>query len=169
MRPTNDPLPAGATVQPSDDERRLRYNLANRMFFRLYQASNLVHKTRTRAVSEFGTTTQQWAVLGALSRDGEGERGLSIKDLMENLLVSRQNLTLVLDRLERQGLIERVQMGEDRRVRVVRLTAGGRETWGRMLDSIRTYYAGALEGFSTEEIYLLARLLDRLKGRLAIL
>lgn len=158
----------GAEEPPALGEgERLRYDLANRMFFRLYQASNLLHKTGTRAVSDFGATTQQWAVLGALSRDGEKERGLSIKELMEILLVSRQNLTLVLDRLERQGLIERLREGEDRRVRVVRLTPIGRETWGRMIGSIRHYYDDALDGVSTEEIFLLDRLLDRLKDRLA--
>jgi hypothetical protein len=29
--------------------------VANRVFFRLYQASNLMHKQGTRCVSEFGT------------------------------------------------------------------------------------------------------------------
>jgi hypothetical protein len=40
-------------------------DIANRLFFKLYQASNLMHKEGTSAISSFGTTTQQWAVLGA--------------------------------------------------------------------------------------------------------
>jgi hypothetical protein len=42
--------------------------MANRLFFRLYQCANMLHKTGTRAVADEGLTTQQWAVLGALSR-----------------------------------------------------------------------------------------------------
>ncbi|HRJ68818.1 MAG TPA: MarR family transcriptional regulator [Beijerinckiaceae bacterium] len=151
------------------DDADLRHDLANRLFFRLYQASNLLHKVGTKAVSGFGATTQQWAVLGALARQGNERQGLSIKQLMEYLLTSRQNLTLVLDRLEGQGLVERVRGTTDARVRHVRLTAQGRKTWEEMLVDIRAFYGQATEGFSTEEVFLLFRLLDRLKDRLSAL
>ena len=39
------------------------------LFFRLYQSANMLHKTGTKAVEAEGLTTQQWAVLGALSRE----------------------------------------------------------------------------------------------------
>lgn len=138
------------------------FEIANRLFFRLYQASNLLHKTGTRAVSGYGATTQQWAVLGALARPAVLEGGLSVKQLLEYLLVSRQNLTPVLDRLESAGLVERVRDEADGRKRQIRLTANGREVWGRMRGDIERYYASALEGFSLEESFLLMRLLERL-------
>ena len=45
----------------------VKIELANRVFFRLYQCANMLHKTGSRAVEAEGLTTQQWAVLGALS------------------------------------------------------------------------------------------------------
>ncbi len=138
------------------------FEIANRLFFRLYQASNLLHKTGTRAVGDYGATTQQWAVLGALARPAALEDGLSVKQLLEYLLVSRQNLTPVLDRLETAGLVERVRDEADGRKRQIRLTANGREVWGRMRGDIERYYVSALEGFSLEESFLLMRLLERL-------
>lgn len=157
-----DHLPPGGTA-----EEQARFDVANRLFLRLYQASNLMHKTGARAVGEFGATTQQWAVLGALSRPAVRSRGMTVKQLIAFLMVSRQNLTAVLDRLEQAGLVERVRAeGEDRRLRHVRLTAQGEETWGEMLGNIRSYYGAALEGFSTEECVLLFKLLDRLRDGL---
>ncbi|TCZ53410.1 MarR family winged helix-turn-helix transcriptional regulator [Roseicella aquatilis] len=147
-----------------------RFDIANRLFLRLYQASNLMHKTGTKAVSGFGATTQQWAVLGALSRPALRERGMTVKELIAFLMVSRQNLTAVLDRLEAAGLVERVRAPGDGRLRHVRMTAEGDRIWTEMLGSIRRYYAAALEGFSTEECASLFRLLDRLRdslGRIA--
>lgn len=138
------------------------FEIANRLFFRLYQASNLLHKTGTRAVSDYGATTQQWAVLGALARPAIIEDGLSVKQLLEYLLVSRQNLTPVLDRLEGACLVERVRDLADGRKRQIRLTTNGREVWARMRGDIERYYASALEGFSLEESFLLMRLLERL-------
>jgi hypothetical protein len=38
------------------------------------QASNQLHKTGTRAVAAQGATTQQWAVLGALSPAAQPRR-----------------------------------------------------------------------------------------------
>ena len=38
-------------------------DLANRLFFRLYQSANMMHKTGTKALDETGITTQQWAIL----------------------------------------------------------------------------------------------------------
>lgn len=154
-------LPKKADTTPDPHE------IANRLFFRLYQSSNLMHKTGTSAVSAFGATTQQWAVLGALAGPRGGETGLSVKDMMEYLMVSRQSLTAILDRLERSGLIERARAADDGRLRKVRLTPKGHATWEAMGPSIRGFYDAALEEFSLEESYLLMRLLDRLTSGLA--
>jgi DNA-binding MarR family transcriptional regulator len=148
-------------------EEQARFDVANRLFLRLYQASNLMHKTGTKAVGDFGATTQQWAVLGALSRPAVRDRGMTVKQLIGFLMVSRQNLTAVLDRLEQAGLVERLRTaGADGRLRHVRLTAQGIDVWGAMLGSIRRYYDSALEGFSTEECVMLFKLLDRLRDGL---
>lgn len=48
----------------------------------------MLHKTGTRAVEAEGLTTQQWAVLGALSRE-QAQAGMSIGDLAKYLMVSR--------------------------------------------------------------------------------
>ena len=157
--------PHPAPAPPADDQ-TARFEIANRLFFRLYQASNLMHKTGSRSVSEFGTTTQQWAVLGALARPAARDRGMTVKELIEFLLLSRQNLTAVLNRLQRQGLVERTRIAEDARVRRIRLTEQGTATWARMLININGYYQEALDGFTTEESLMLYRLLDRLKSRL---
>ena len=161
--------PTPAPAIPSEPDSAGRFEIANRLFFRLYQASNLMHKTGSRSVAEFNTTTQQWAVLGALSRPTVREQGMTVKELIEFLLLSRQNLTAVLNRLERSGLIERARAAEDGRARRIRVTKQGSQTWARMLTRIEAYYETALEGFTTEECLTLFRLLDRLKSRLATL
>ncbi len=154
-------------MQLSPPDPNARFDVANRMFLRLYQASNLLHKTGTKAVSAYGATTQQWAVLGALSRPGAREAGMTVKDLVRFLMVSRQNLSAVLDRLETAGHVERLRSEGDGRLRHVRLTLDGAATWAAMQGDIRGYYATALANFSTEEAVTLYRLLDRLRDSLA--
>jgi DNA-binding MarR family transcriptional regulator len=143
-----------------------QFELANRLFFRLYQCSNLVHKKGTRYVTAFGATTQQWAVLGALAHPLVRIRGMTIKELIEFLMVSRQNLTVVLDRLEARGWVERIKDNDDGRSRRIRLTAAGRRTWARMQGAIETFYGDVLDGFSDRDRSQLSQWLDRLKDAL---
>src|SRR5512138_3930650 len=108
-------------VNPHMTSKETRIELANRLFFRLYQCANMLHKTGTRAVEAEGLTTQQWAVLGALSREQAGG-GMSVGDLAKYLMVSRQNLSGLISRMERDGHVAVAPSGQDRRSRVVTMT-----------------------------------------------
>jgi DNA-binding MarR family transcriptional regulator len=145
----------------------VKFEVANRVFFRLYQASNLMHKQGTRYVGSFGTTTQQWAVLGALARPLVQNDGMTVKALIEFLDVSRQNLTIILDRLEARDWIKRVKDKDDGRSRRIRLTRTGMSIWAGMQEPIEAFYSAALTTFSQDDQVALYRLLDRLKTALA--
>lgn len=145
-----------------------RIELANRLFFRLYQCANMLHKTGTRAVETEGLTTQQWAVLGALSRP-EAQPGMSVGDLARYLMVSRQNLSGLISRMERDGHVGSAPDGRDRRSRLVSMTESGREVWQQhALPKIHAYYEQALDGFSVSDIthalHYLLKLLDNMKA-----
>ncbi|NMG75187.1 MarR family winged helix-turn-helix transcriptional regulator [Aromatoleum diolicum] len=132
------------------DQDAASIEIANRLFFRFFQAANTLHTKGTQALDEFGITTQQWSVLGALSRE-QASTGMGIGELSRFLLVSRQNLTGLLTRLERDGLIERATSEEDRRSRMVKLSPKGRELWVALADPIHAFYDGALKGFSFDD------------------
>jgi len=156
------------TVKKDSDA---QFEMANRLFFRLYQCANMLHKTGSRAVEAEGLTTQQWAVLGALSRE-QARDGLSVGDLARYLMVSRQNLSGLIGRMERDGHLKVSPSGQDRRSRVVTMTASGRRVWELLAQpKIRAYYAQALADFSLNDLahtlhYLLKMLqnMERLDG-----
>lgn len=144
-----------------------RMELANRLFFRLYQCANMLHKTGTRAVEEHGLTTQQWAVLGALSRP-EAEGGMSVGDLARYLMVSRQNLSGLISRMERAGHIGMAPDGRDRRSRLITMTELGSAVWNKeAIPKIHAYYEQALMDFSIGDIshtlHYLLKLLENMK------
>lgn len=129
-----------------------KIDLANRLFFRLYQCANMLHKTGTRAVEDEGLTTQQWAVLGALSRE-KSLGGMSIGDLARYLMVSRQNLSGLISRMERDGHVAVAASGRDRRSRVVTMTESGRHVWHDLaLPKIHGYYEAILSDFSVNDV-----------------
>ena len=146
----------------ADEFGGLTVGLSKRLFFRLYQCTNMLHKTGTRALDDYGITTQQWAVLGALTRPAF-ENGAPVGDLAAFLLVSRQNLAGVLSRLEALGFTERTVAAKDNRSRLIRLTDKGRSLWDEnMRPVIADYYDQALRGFSTEDKIHLIHYLDKM-------
>lgn len=144
-----------------------KIELANRLFFRLYQCANMLHKTGTRAVEAEGLTTQQWAVLGALSRE-QSQGGMSIGDLARYLMVSRQNLSGLISRMERDGHVVVKPDDRDRRSRVVTMTESGRQIWQEQaLPKIHAYYGEILADFSindvTHTLHYLLKILDNMQ------
>lgn len=156
-----------AAPSPADDEQEARLALANRLFFRLYQCANMLHKTGSRAVEAEGLTTQQWAVLGAISRP-EAEQGMGINELARYLMVSRQNLSGLVSRMEQAGHLRCESAPDDRRSRLVRMTPAGRKLWQtQALPKIRAYYAQVLEGFSVNDsahaLHYLLKILENMQ------
>jgi DNA-binding MarR family transcriptional regulator len=158
-------------MKKSDKEPRSRdaakMELANRLFFRLYQCANMLHKTGSRAVEAEGLTTQQWAVLGALSRD-KAHAGMGIGELAKYLMVSRQNLAGLVSRMERDGHITIASDTRDRRSRIVTMTESGRHVWQVLaLPKIRAYYEEVLSDFSindtTHALHYLLKILENMK------
>lgn len=160
-----DVLKTSAGQAQSAEQTRL--DLANRLFFRLYQCANMLHKTGTRAIEADGLTTQQWAVLGALSRPSVGQ-GMGVGDLARYLMVSRQNLAGLLARMERDGHVKVATDPCDRRARRATLTPRGRDVWTRQAQpKIRAYYDEALDGFSVNDtahmLHYLLKMLANMK------
>ena len=81
------------------------------------------HKGVAHKVAEYDMTTAQFGVLEALYHLGP----LTLGDLAEKLLVTGGNVTYVMDRLQKDGLVTRRRCSNDRRVVWASLTDEGRD------------------------------------------
>ena len=127
----------------------------------------MLHKTGSRAVEAEGLTTQQWAVLGALSRE-QAHGGISIGELASYLMVTRQNLSGVIGRMQREGHVAVAQDERDRRSRIVTMTESGRHVWQVLAwPKIRAYYEEVLGDFSindvTHTLHYLLKMLENMQ------
>jgi DNA-binding MarR family transcriptional regulator len=124
-----------------------------------------VHAALSKALdaqleAEHGLPLNSYEVLMYLS-DAEGGR-MRMHDLASSVLLSRSGLTRLVDRLEREGYLERCSCAHDARGAFAVLTAAGREK----LEAAReTHLAGVrerfLHHFSDEELDALGRAWDR--------
>lgn len=100
-----------------------RAAMALDVWIKLSRAFSTVQRLTTKHVAKHDLTLPQFAVLEALSHLGP----LTIGDLCRKMMVSGGNMTVVLDNLQKSGLVKRVRSKEDRRTIVVELTEHGEE------------------------------------------
>jgi DNA-binding MarR family transcriptional regulator len=97
--------------------------------------------------------------------DAEDER-MRMCDLASSILLSRSGLTRLVDRLQREGLLERVACDADARGAFAKLTPAGRE---KLRTARATHLAGVramfLDVFSPEELEALGGAWDRVLER----
>lgn len=149
--------------QDVDETDAFGASLSNRLAFRLYQSANQLNKTGTKWLERHEVTTQQWAILGALVRE-RWQGGIAVRDLAALLMVSRQNLTGVLSRLESRGWIERIVDTNDNRSRLIRLTPEGWQRWADMQADIASFYAEAMKNLSNNDKVHTLHYLDILRA-----
>ncbi|HXN18298.1 MAG TPA: MarR family transcriptional regulator [Candidatus Binatus sp.] len=95
----------------------------------LSRASNSVQTRLSVGLDRHGITTSQLGILEALFHLGP----MCQRALGDKLLRSGGNITMVIDNLEKHGLVQRVRQEDDRRMIVIHLTSPGRKLISRVL------------------------------------
>ena len=99
--------------------------LARRALLDTLRVSNLLDRRGGALARREGITSAQWLTLGLLSQ--VGDQGMTPTELCRQLCVSKQNMTGMIVRLEKKGLIERRPEPRDRRsFRVAATDSGAR-------------------------------------------
>src|SRR5688500_6455942 len=105
-------------------------------YVRLVRTADKVFADVSRGLAEHNLTASQFSTLKALRLKGP----LQQKDVASSILKSTGNVTLVIDNLERRGLVARTRGVSDRRVFDVALTDRGQE----LFDSIYEAHLGRI-------------------------
>lgn len=131
----------------------------------LIRINNLLikHGNSNRLAGAFGLSQQQWTLLGVLDRN---EQGMTMTELGKNLLVTKANMTGMIDRLERDGYVSRHPDQFDRRVTKVLLTEKGRDFIQQIEEPRSLFQEEMFEGFTQEEMEQFGQYLERLFKKL---
>ena len=125
--------------------------------------STLVGELNGQLVSAHGLTINDYEVLLRLAQ--APERRMRRVDLAESVLLTASGITRLLDRLERDGYVERAECASDRRVTYAVLTEDG---YDKLREAADTHMSGVQELFagrySVAELERLAELLGRVAG-----
>jgi len=98
-----------------------------RLWLRLLSCAMAIEKDVQRRFSARGATLARFDVLAALDRS---RQGMTMGALSRALLVSNGNVTQLVQKLARDGLVRMTTSPADRRASIVRLTPKGRAEFG---------------------------------------
>lgn len=110
--------------------------------------------------ARFGLTPAQFQMLTVINRL-QSEK-ITQRRLGQQMYVSFPNVTVMLARLERDGLIERTVNQEDRRERFVSITKKGRKLLERIWKEQPAQLERVMAGLNNDERLQLAQLLNKM-------
>ncbi len=133
-------------------------DLALSTWVKLARAFSSVNKRSIENIRKFGLTQPQFAVIELLGHLGP----LKVGEICNKMLVTGGNMTLVLDNIEKLGLLERIHSKEDRRTINVQLTDKGRDLFNNIFIEHAEHITKILSVLSSEEQRILGDLLKKL-------
>ena len=137
--------------------------LEHEALLNIYYTAAMMKKKAVDSLSPFGLTDVQLNLLMMMRHQG-GTKGLSQARLGNLMAVGRANVTGLVDRLERDGLVKRTDT-KDRRFNIIQLTDKG----CKLLDKIEPQYAREvhrlMSSFTKQELKEMVRLLEAARKR----
>ena len=152
------PLDAETKVieRPGDHKNELR------LWLRLFACKTLIEgEIRRRLRDNFDMTLPRFDLMAQLERT---PKGMTLGELSQRMMVSNGNITGLVDRLVKQGLIQRKPLPHDRRVQIVSLTSEGQKFFRSMARVNADWVGEIFSDLTAKDIEVLMGLLAKTKG-----
>src|SRR3954471_5202786 len=144
------------TIARSDDHRALR------IWLRLLTCTQMIERVvRSRLREQFATTLPRFDLMAQLERHAGG---LKMNELSRLLMVTGGNVTAIVDLLEKEGLVDRLDEPADRRAFRIRLTRSGEKSFTEMARAHEQWVVELFAGLSRRERDELLKLLAKVKS-----
>ena len=145
-----------------DNELRLE----NFLPYRLAVLSNTVSTTVARAYDKrFSVSIPEWRVIAVLGRFP----GLSAVEVAERTLMDKVAVSRAVTKLIKNGRIDREFADADKRRSILNLSEDGKTLHDEIAELALQFERDLLEGFSTEEIDDLNKIMERLLARASLI
>ena len=141
-------------------------NTGHEAILNIYHTASLLKQTSTRFFNEYGLTDVQYNLLVLIIEQCGDTPGLSQVELSDMMLVNRANITMLVDRMEKQGLVSRVEHPVDRRSKIVIPTKEGQKRYMEA-DTAYVERIDAITSFMSEaELKKLIKNLEKIREKI---
>lgn len=124
------------------------------------RAEHTIHKKELETIKKSGLTIAQFGVLEALYNKGD----LRISEIMEKILTTSGNITVVIKNLEKDGLVKRNLDPKDKRATIISITDEGKKIIEEILPSHLENIVDIFSVLTDEEKLMLRNILKKFKN-----
>ena len=128
-------------------------------FIGISRGANRAMKRASGIFREHGLTTMQFAVLEVLYHKGD----LKIGEIIEKILSTGGNMTVVIRNLEKQGYITKVVDPKDKRSMLIDLSDSGKNLIDDCFNKHMEYVKSSLQDLSKEDKNIVIDILRKVK------
>ena len=132
-----------------------------RAYLDLVRTHGRITTRSTEIFKRHGVTEQQYHALRVLEAAEPG--GLPCLELAQQLPTPAPDITRLLDRMRRAGLVRRRRLDADRRVVMIELTERARAIICRIRPEVAEFHRARLAHMTPDELDLLGRLLRKVR------
>ncbi len=122
--------------------------------------ANLLRLKIDNACSKFGITITQYNVLRILK--GTYPEGYPRREIISRMIEPAPDVTRLIDRLIKQGLVERYTSDKDRRLSVARITKKGIQMLEKVRTEVDKLYHLISDNLNADEVKKLSDLLEKI-------
>jgi DNA-binding MarR family transcriptional regulator len=126
----------------------------------LLRTGDVLHERFEQIIRPFNISMTQYNVLRILR--GAEPTGRTCGEIGERMIAREPDVTRLLERMDKAGLIKRTRDSQDRRVVVTRITAGGLKLLDEMEPKLREL-DGVLKPMGERKIETTLKLLDEVR------
>lgn len=129
----------------------------------LYLTADRLQRRFSETLKAHGLSGTQYNALRILR--GAGEEGRACSEIAERMINHDPDITRLVDRLERRGLVARSREGKDRRVITTRITTAGLDLLRGLEPSMRQLIQNILGPLGEPRLRTLIQLLEAARER----
>ncbi len=138
--------------------------LESSLFIAFMSIADVFGNDAEQVVKAGGLTAAQYNVLRILR--GAGPDGLACREIGERMISRDPDITRLLDRMEKRGLITRERQSDDRRVVKTFVTASGLHILKTLDQPVRDLHKKQFQHLSAKKLNALAVVLDDLRSQM---
>ena len=132
--------------------------LEEEAYLNVLRTASVLQQSTAEMLRQRDLTGAQYNLLRILR--GAGEHGLTAGDIAERMITRDPDITRLIDRLEKRGLVERWRCTQDRRVVRTRLSPAGAELLEPLDQEVEALHVRQVGALGREKLETLITLLE---------
>jgi DNA-binding MarR family transcriptional regulator len=154
------------TLQSELGMRKGFENPAHEALLSIYYTAARVRKKAGEFFRNHGLTDVQYNVMSLLKYQSGEHGGLTQVELSRMMLVNRANITTLIDRMEKAGLVARKPVPDDRRYNIIELTPHGLKMYDQVAGIYKKKITEMMHVLSQSELDALSGILEKLRSNI---